>query len=130
MSNDRTHHTGAVYLNGHWLNEAAQKEEVFKPVSDTPLWFATMDESETTIWAQFKDLDPDNDVVEINVRQTVFYPEKEGINYLTINGFKLEQAATPWAPPTAEQIGLIGTHWSRGWIIFVQCRKPIFRRHC
>jgi alpha-N-arabinofuranosidase len=26
-------------------------------------------------------------------------------------------AATPWAPPTAEQIGLIGTHWSRGWII-------------
>ncbi len=26
-------------------------------------------------------------------------------------------AATPWAPPTAEQIGLIGTHWSKGWII-------------
>ncbi|MCX6910890.1 MAG: right-handed parallel beta-helix repeat-containing protein, partial [Verrucomicrobia bacterium] len=25
--------------------------------------------------------------------------------------------ATPWAPPTAEQIGLIGTHWSKGWII-------------
>ena len=24
---------------------------------------------------------------------------------------------TPWAPPTAEQIGLIGTHWSRGWVI-------------
>jgi len=26
-------------------------------------------------------------------------------------------AATPWAPPTAEQIGLLGTHWSQGWII-------------
>jgi len=26
-------------------------------------------------------------------------------------------AATPWAPPTAEQIGLIGTHWSKEWII-------------
>ena len=26
-------------------------------------------------------------------------------------------AATNWAPPTAEQIGLIGTHWSKGWII-------------
>ena len=26
-------------------------------------------------------------------------------------------AATPWAPPTAEQIGLIGVHWSKGWII-------------
>ena len=29
----------------------------------------------------------------------------------------MEHAATPWAPPTAEQIGLIGTHWSKGWII-------------
>ena len=29
----------------------------------------------------------------------------------------MRQAATPWAPPTAEQIGLIGTHWSKGWII-------------
>ena len=29
----------------------------------------------------------------------------------------MNQAATPWAPPTAEQIGLIGTNWSKGWII-------------
>jgi alpha-N-arabinofuranosidase len=29
----------------------------------------------------------------------------------------MTHAATPWAPPTAEQIGLIGTHWSKGWII-------------
>jgi alpha-N-arabinofuranosidase len=29
----------------------------------------------------------------------------------------MQHAATPWAPPTAEQIGLIGTHWSKGWII-------------
>jgi len=27
------------------------------------------------------------------------------------------QAAAPWAPPTAEQIGLLGTHWSKGWVI-------------
>ena len=55
--------------------------------------------------------------MEINVRQTVFYPEKTGINYITVRGFTLEDAATPWAPPTAEQIGLIGAHWSKGWII-------------
>ena len=30
---------------------------------------------------------------------------------------RLEDAATPWAPPTAEQIGVIGPHWSKGWII-------------
>ena len=29
----------------------------------------------------------------------------------------MSQAATQWAPPTAEQTGLIGTNWSRGWII-------------
>jgi alpha-N-arabinofuranosidase len=29
----------------------------------------------------------------------------------------MRHAATPWAPPTAEQVGLIGTHWSKGWII-------------
>jgi alpha-N-arabinofuranosidase len=34
-----------------------------------------------------------------------------------VRGFTLAHAATPWAPPTAEQIGVIGTHWSRGWLI-------------
>jgi alpha-N-arabinofuranosidase len=55
--------------------------------------------------------------VEINVRRAVFYPEKPGMNYITVRGFTLRNAATPWAPPTAEQVGLIGTHWSKGWII-------------
>lgn len=114
---NRDHHTGAVYLNGHWLNEAADKDEVFKPLTGVPLWYATVDDSLTTICAQFPGVNPNEAFVEINVRQSVFYPEKEGINYITVSGFKLEQAATPWAPPTAEQIGLIGTHWSKGWII-------------
>ena len=34
-----------------------------------------------------------------------------------MRGFIMRQAATPWAPPTAEQRALLGTHWSRGWII-------------
>src|SRR5690625_4765059 len=29
----------------------------------------------------------------------------------------MKQAATQWAPPTAMQEGLIGPHWSKGWII-------------
>jgi len=62
-------------------------------------------------------VDPNEQLVEINVRQTVFYPDKPGCNYITVSGFTLQHAASPWAPPTAEQIGLIGTHWSRGWII-------------
>lgn len=87
------------------------------PVLNSQLWFAKVDKENTTIWAQFKDVDPNTQKVEINVRQTVFYPEKTGRNYITVHGFTLEQAATPWAPPTAEQIGLIGTNWSKGWII-------------
>lgn len=85
--------------------------------SDLRLWFAQVNDKDTTIWAQFKDVNPNEANVEINVRQTVFYPAKTGINYLTVRGFTMMHAATPWAPPTAEQIGLIGTNWSKGWII-------------
>jgi alpha-N-arabinofuranosidase len=67
--------------------------------------------------AQFKGVDPNKEQVEVNVRQAVFYPRQTGRNFITVRGFTLEQAATPWAPPTAEQIGLIGTNWSKGWII-------------
>jgi len=84
---------------------------------DTLLWFAKVDTANTTIWAQFPGIDPNAADVEINVRRTVFYPEKPGVNYITVRGFTMMHAATPWAPPTAEQIGLIGTHWSKGWII-------------
>ena len=113
----RKHHTGAVYLNEHWLTEAAELAPVLEPAETDPLWFARVDEEHTTIWAQFKDVDPNEAKVEINVRRTVFYPEKPGVDYITVRGFTMMHAATPWAPPTAEQIGLIGTHWSRGWII-------------
>jgi len=119
-SKGREHHTGSVYLNGHWLIEAPKLEAVLKPADKAAkdlLWFAKVDENNTTIWAQFKGVDPNEELVEVNARQTVFYPDKPGRNYITVRGFTLEHAATPWAPPTAEQIGLIGTHWSKGWII-------------
>jgi alpha-N-arabinofuranosidase len=113
----RQHHTGAVYLNGDWLDEAAGLDDLMKPIGGDALWFAQVDGENTTIWAQFARVDPNHERVEINVRQTVFYPQKTGIGYITVRGFTLEDAATPWAPPTAEQIGLIGPHWSKGWII-------------
>jgi alpha-N-arabinofuranosidase len=113
----RQHHTGAVYLNGEWLTEAAKLGDVLKPTATTPLWFGQVDKENTTIWAQFKGANPNRQLVEINVRRTVFYPERTGMNYITVRGFIMRHAATPWAPPTAEQIGLIGTHWSKGWII-------------
>ena len=112
-----TNHTGAVYLNGKWLRETKRLEDVLKPADDNMLWFAQVDDTNTTIWAQFRGINPNERAVEINVRQSVFYPDKRGRNFITVRGFGLMHAATPWAPPTAEQIGLIGTHWSKGWII-------------
>lgn len=115
---ERKYHRGAVYLNGVWLMEAAKKEEVMTVEDkENPLWWGEVDSTTTTIWAQFENTDPNKDLVEINVRPTVFYPDKPFINFITLRGFTMEQAATNWAPPTAEQTGLIGTHWSRGWIV-------------
>jgi alpha-N-arabinofuranosidase len=115
----RKHHTGAVYLDGEWLVEAATLAEVLagQPSAHGPLWFAEVSAEKTTLHAQFPGTDPNQRLTEINVRKTVFYPDAPGRNYITVRGFALRHAATPWAPPTAEQVGLIGTHWSRGWVI-------------
>jgi hypothetical protein len=81
------------------------------------LWFAQVDTANTTIRAQFSGVDPNKELVEINARRTIFYPDQPGRDFITVRGFTMRQAATQWAPPTAEQVGLIGTHWSKGWII-------------
>lgn len=97
---------------------AAPSDEALRARGLNPqLWFARVDDTHTTIWAQFAGVDPNERLVEINVRQSVFYPEEPGRNWITVRGFALRHAATPWAPPTAQQIGLIGTHWSKGWVI-------------
>ncbi len=117
---NRPHHTAAVYLDGEELVEAASLEELNNPPATPPAvgwWFATVDATNTTILARFGAADPNARTVEVNARRTVFYPDQPGRNYITVRGFMMRHAATPWAPPTAEQIGLLGTHWSRGWII-------------
>lgn len=110
-------HTGEVYLNGKPLTEVKDIKQLDSATIKAPVWYCRVDESNTVIWADFFNVDPNKEMVEINVRQTVFYPSKPGINYIGVSGFTMSQAATPWVPPTAEQFGLIGTHWSRGWVI-------------
>jgi hypothetical protein len=122
----RPHHTGEVYLNGKSLFESHLIERVLnpQPVPDvldsegsTWTWFCESDEQNTYLYANFHDINPNEELVEINVRESCFYPDQPGRDYITVRGFRMAHAATQWAAPTAEQIGLIGTHWSRGWII-------------
>ena len=117
---DRTNHSGTVYINGRWLEEAATEQEVRGTVPKSgPLWWAEVNETsgETRVLVQYKGADLNKDLVEVNARQTVFYPSRQGIDYITVRGFELCQAATPWAPPTTQQIGLIGPNWAKGWVI-------------
>ena len=80
-------HTGAVYLNGQWLDEAQAPEEVLKPAARPPCYFARVEDTNTTVWAQFPAVDPNQSNVEINVRRSVFYPSQTGINYITVRGW-------------------------------------------
>lgn len=122
-------HTGEVYLNDVALYEVATLDEVLdsKPYTmswesdDITIrkWYTEQDDKtdETIIYANFSGADPNKETVEINVRRNCFYPSKEGVGYITLSGFKLTKAATQWAPPTAYQDGMVGPHWSKGWII-------------
>ncbi len=123
---NRRPHTGEVYINGKSLYETNLIEDVLNPrpvnaaqdkEGSTYTWYCESDELNTYIYANFHDFDPNRELVEINVRQSCFYPDSTGCNYITVSGFEMSQAATQWAAPTAEQVGLIGTNWSKGWII-------------
>ena len=121
-------HTGDVYLNGKSMYEVQSLDEVKKAEPsesawDTEFsrykWYAEQDTStdETVFYANFLGRDPSKDNIEISVRRNGFYPSKEGVGYITLSGFVVSQAATQWAPPTAYQEGMVGPHWSKGWII-------------
>ncbi len=121
-------HTGEVYLNEKSMYEVTELEMVLHPeISPTSwdaefsvyTWYTKQDEEndETILYANFQGKNPNEENVEISVRKNCFYPEKEGVGYITLTGFTVRQAATQWAPPTAYQEGMIGPHWSKGWII-------------
>lgn len=130
-------HLGEVYLNGRSFYEVSSPAEVEQaheraeaiddwtgstdPIRDIDqtryVWHAEVGAEETTIWANFQGADPNTEVAEINVRRSVFWPTRNHIDYITVRGFELAQAASPWTPPTADQPGLIGPNWAKGWII-------------
>ena len=122
----KSKHTGCVWLNGEALYEAASAEDAAKgdiykcswdQEKSTRKWFAEQDGNETVFCCNFQGADPNRENVEITVRRECFWPDKTGVGYITVSGFTVCQAATTWAPPAAYQDGMIGPHWSKGWII-------------
>ncbi len=119
-------HTGAVFLNDQMMYETNSIEDCEKAEADpcafdaelsTWKWYTEQDGDETVLYANFKGLDPNAEKVEILVRRNCFMPDENGIGYITVSGFDINKGATTWAPPAAYQDGLIGPHWSKGWII-------------
>lgn len=119
-------HTGEVYINGVSMYEEFSLEGVvnpqenkasWEPEKSVYKWFTTQENDCTVIYANFHEFDPTKECIEINVRRNCFYPSGTGRGYITLSGFAVKQAATTWAPPTAYQEGMIGPHWSKGWII-------------
>lgn len=121
-------HTGEVFLGDKSLYECDSLEKVLHPVPNdeswdveftTHTWYTAQSEDgeNTLIYANFQGKDPNKENVEITVRPHCFYPAQEHVDYITLTGFVVTKAATQWAPPTALQDGMIGPHWSKGWLI-------------
>ena len=108
-------HRGAVYLNGVGFYEVESMNELAVTKNS---WQAYADDNKTTIYANFGNEDPNKELTEINVRESVFMPSRVGVNYITVDGFHITQAATNWTPPTVRlQMGAIGPRLGKYWII-------------
>ncbi|MBR6380291.1 MAG: right-handed parallel beta-helix repeat-containing protein [Lachnospiraceae bacterium] len=119
-------HTGAVFLNDVMMYETATLAECRKGEPDPYAWnreesklkwYTEQDGEWTVLYANFGEKDPNREKVEIAVRRNCFMPDRNGVDYITVSGFDIQKAATTWAPPAAYQDGMIGPHWSKGWII-------------
>jgi len=109
------HHRGDVYLNGEAFYERKTAQELIKAEHT---WFCQVDENVTTIWANFGEANPNTELTEINVRESLFMPEITGLKYITVDGLHFMHAAANWAPPTLDlQMGAVGPRMGKHWII-------------
>jgi alpha-N-arabinofuranosidase len=137
----RRHRRGNVFLDDVWLPEVESEQALAAgcglgwtstvdgnpsgSVADSPVEGhdafapAKFDPTgNTTIVARLPDdVDPNAGRVEVSVRSTVFTPTSEHIDYITVRGFEIRNAATNWASPTAGQEGIVTPYWCRGWVI-------------
>jgi hypothetical protein len=109
------HHRGDVYLDGEAFLEKQRAEEL---AGTEHTWFCEVNGDVTTIRANFGQANPNTELTEINVRESIFMPEITGLKYVTVDGFHFAHAAANWAPPGLTlQMGAVGTRMGKYWII-------------
>ena len=109
------HHRGDVYLNGEAFYEKEEAEEVADAKQS---WHCEVIDELTVIRANFGKANPNTELAEFNVRESLFMPEITGLKYITIDGFHFMHAAANWAPPVLElQTGAVGPRMGKHWII-------------
>lgn len=109
------HTRGDVYLNGKAFYEKQTDAEVDETQES---WHARGDGNQTIIRANFGKADPNKQLTEINVRESLFMPVVTGLKYITVDGFHFAHAAANWAPPVLElQTGAVGPRMGKNWII-------------
>jgi hypothetical protein len=104
---------GMVYLNDRPFSERKSPEEVR---GNPGTWYSRQNESSTVIYARF-DTDPNTALTEVNVRETCFHPGDRVLNYITIHGLTLKQAAPNWSGNAYPQQGIVTVFAGKGWII-------------
>jgi hypothetical protein len=109
------HHRGDVYLSGEAFAEQKSPAEV---KGKRHSWCCQANAQTTTIWANFGQADPNSELTEVNIRESVFMPETPGLKFITVDGFHFMHSAENWQPPGLEvQMGTIGPRMGKHWII-------------
>ncbi len=107
-------HLGDVYLNGKVLDEKYSRTSIDESKFT---WFSEHHHDITTIWANFGDADPNAELAEILVRESVFAPVIPGLGYITLDGLTLQHGAANWAANTRDQKALVNVTAGHHWII-------------
>jgi hypothetical protein len=110
-------HLADVFLNGKDLNEVFSSTAVNNTANT---WYASVNDSNTVLLANFAVENPNTAMVEINVREHFFQPKTAGLGFITIERFHFMHAACNWVDPTSGvsgQSGAINTFGGKYWNI-------------
>ena len=126
----RYHRLGEVYSNGIAFSQKSSADELRNSPNT---WFTDLNygylnkfdfpddrkypDNKIQIWANFGDIDPNTTMTEINTRACAFFPEKQGLSYIVIDGFDIRHTAPQWADIYTTEYGAIGTRYGYGWTI-------------